>query len=131
MVKFQLGLFDDPFVDPDLPPRSSDARLLRAGRRAQAESMALLKNAEVDGVPTLPLITPLAVYVEGFPAEEAARLGDVVADPGTPTWPSSGCPPPSTRATTSSWRPSSIRARSTTGPGWWLVCATSPGAPRS
>ena len=43
--------------------------------------MVLLHNAEVDGAPTLPLTTPLSVYVEGIPAEEAARLGDVVTDP--------------------------------------------------
>jgi beta-glucosidase len=43
--------------------------------------MVLLHNATVDGVPTLPLTTPLAVYVEGVPVEEAARLGEVVSDP--------------------------------------------------
>ncbi len=82
IVKFQLGLFDDPFVDPDLAEDVVGRDdFVRAGRRAQAESMVLLHNAEVDGVPTLPLTTPLAVYVEGIPAEEAARLGDVVTDP--------------------------------------------------
>ncbi len=82
IVKFQLGLFDDPFVDPDLAAEIVGREdFVRAGRRAQAESMVLLHNAEVDGVPTLPLTTPLTVYVEGIPAEEAARLGDVVADP--------------------------------------------------
>ena len=82
IVKFQLGLFDDPFVDPDLAAEIVGREdFVRAGRRAQAESMVLLHNAEVDGVPTLPLTTPLAVYVEGIPAEEAARLGDVVTDP--------------------------------------------------
>ena len=41
----------------------------------------LLQNSTVGGVPTLPLTTPLAVYVEGIPAEEAGKLGDVVSDP--------------------------------------------------
>ena len=82
LVKFQLGLFDDPFVDPDVAEEVVGRDdFVRAGRRAQAESMVLLHNAEVDGVPTLPLTTPLSVYVEGIPAEEAARLGDVVTDP--------------------------------------------------
>jgi len=82
IVKFQLGLFDDPFVDPDRAAEIIGREdFVRAGRRAQAESMVLLHNEEVDGVPTLPLTTPLAVYVEGIPAEEAARLGDVVTDP--------------------------------------------------
>lgn len=82
LVKFQLGLFDDPFVDPDVAEEVVGRDdFVRAGRRAQAESMVLLHNAEVDGTPTLPLTTPLSVYVEGIPAEEAARLGDVVTDP--------------------------------------------------
>jgi beta-glucosidase len=82
LVKFQLGLFDDPFVDPDVAEEVVGRDdFVRAGRRAQAESMVLLHNAEVDGAPTLPLTTPLSVYVEGIPAEEAARLGDVVTDP--------------------------------------------------
>ena len=82
IVKFQLGLFDDPFVDPDEAVEVlGRADFVQAGRRAQAESMVLLHNATVDGVPTLPLTTPLAVYAEGLPAEEAARLGQVVTDP--------------------------------------------------
>ena len=82
IVKFQLGLFDDPFVDPDEAVEVlGRADFVQAGRRAQAESMVLLHNATVDGVPTLPLTTPLAVYAEGLPAEEAARLGKVVTDP--------------------------------------------------
>jgi hypothetical protein len=82
IVKFQLGLFDDPFVDPDEAVEVlGRADFVQAGRRAQAESMVLLHNTTVDGVPTLPLTTPLAVYAEGLPAEEAARLGQVVTDP--------------------------------------------------
>jgi beta-glucosidase len=82
LVKFQLGLFDDPFVDPDRAEEIVGREdFVRAGRRAQAESMVLLHNADVDGVPTLPLTTPLTVYVEGIPAEQAAQLGEVVADP--------------------------------------------------
>lgn len=82
LVKFQLGLFDDPFVDPDAAEDVVGRDdFVRAGRRAQAESMVLLQNSTVGGVPTLPLTTPLAVYVEGIPAEEAGKLGDVVSDP--------------------------------------------------
>ncbi|GAA3716324.1 glycoside hydrolase family 3 N-terminal domain-containing protein [Microlunatus aurantiacus] len=82
LVKFQLGLFDNPFVDPDVATEVIGREdFVRAGLRAQAESMVLLHNGTVDGVPTLPVTTPLAVYVEGVPAEEAARLGEVVTDP--------------------------------------------------
>ena len=76
LVKFQLGLFDDPFVDPDLAAEIVGREdFVRAGRRAQAESMVLLHNAGVDGVPTLPLTTPLTVYVEGIPAERGLPAG--------------------------------------------------------
>jgi beta-glucosidase len=77
LVKFQLGLFDDPFVDEDAAEALVGNREFRAdGRRAQAESMTLLKN---DGR-LLPLTQGAKVYVEGLPAEVAARLGEVVAD---------------------------------------------------
>lgn len=82
LVKFQLGLFDDPFVDPDAAEEIvGRADFVEAGRRAQAESMVLLRNEPVAGRPVLPLAPGLSVYVEGVPEEEAARLGEVVADP--------------------------------------------------
>ena len=78
LVKFQLGLFDDPFVDEDAAEALVGNPEFRAqGRRAQAESMALLKN---DGG-LLPRAPGGKVYVEGLPAEVAGRLGDVVTDP--------------------------------------------------
>lgn len=81
-VKFQLGLFDDPFVDEDAAEEIVGCDDFRtAGHRAQAESMVLLQNAPVGGTPVLPLATELTVYVEGIPADEAARLGEVVDDP--------------------------------------------------
>ncbi len=82
LVKFRLGLFDDPFVDEaaaaDVVGR---ADFRAAGRRSQAESVVLLKNEPVDGTPLLPLRAALRLYVEGWSAAEAARLGEVVADP--------------------------------------------------
>ena len=83
IVKFQLGLFDDPFVDEDEAERivgSEDFRT--AGHRAQAESVVLLRNETVDDRPALPLAGDgLKVYVEGLTEEEAGRLGEVVEDP--------------------------------------------------
>lgn len=82
LVKFQLGLFDDPFVDEDAAEETvGRAAYRRAGHQAQAESMVLLRNESVDGVPTLPLTRPLKVYVEGIPEPDAARLGKIVTDP--------------------------------------------------
>ena len=83
IVKFQLGLFDDPFVDEDEAERivgSEDFRT--AGHRAQAESVVLLRNETVDDRPALPLAGDgLKVYAEGLTEEEAGRLGEVVEDP--------------------------------------------------
>ena len=82
LVKFRLGLFDDPFVDEDVAEEVvGRADFRTAGHRAQAESMVLLENRAVDGTPLLPLRPGLRLYVEGWPAEEAARLGVVVDDP--------------------------------------------------
>jgi beta-glucosidase len=82
IVKFQLGLFDDPFVDEDVAEETlGRADFRRAGHRAQAESMVLLRNEPVDGAAALPLRPGLKVYVEGLPAEDAQRLGEIVEDP--------------------------------------------------
>jgi beta-glucosidase len=82
IVKFQLRLFDDPFVDEDVAEETlGRADFRRAGHRAQAESMVLLRNEPVDGAAALPLRPGLKVYVEGLPAEDAQRLGEIVEDP--------------------------------------------------
>jgi beta-glucosidase len=82
IVKFQLGLFDDPFVDEDAAAEILGRDDFRAaGHRAQAESMVLLRNEPVDKTPMLQLRTRPRVYVEGIDEAEAARLGDVVTDP--------------------------------------------------
>ena len=81
-VKFQLGLFDDPFVDEDAAEELfARADFRRTGHQAQAESMVLLRNEPVDGTAVLPLRSGLKVYTEGIPAENAARLGEIVEDP--------------------------------------------------
>ena len=82
LVKFQLGLFDDPYVDEDAADDViGRAEFRSAGRRAQAESMVLLLNEPVDGAPVLPLRPDLAVYTEDLPSADAARLGRLVDDP--------------------------------------------------
>jgi len=77
-VKFQLGLFDDPYVDVDEAERIVGNPEFRAlGERAQARSLTVLVN---EGA-VLPLRPVENVYVEGFRADEVAELGRVVADP--------------------------------------------------
>ena len=68
-VKFDLGLFDDPFVEEDAAVRVVGAPdFVQEGRRAQSESVTVLVD---DGL--LPLRPACRVYAEGF---DVAALGD-------------------------------------------------------
>ncbi|MDE3127419.1 MAG: glycoside hydrolase family 3 C-terminal domain-containing protein [Gemmatimonadota bacterium] len=71
-VKFGLGLFDHPFVDPDsAAAENGSAAHLALARRAAEESIVLLKNDRA----TLPLAATVgSVAVIGADADEA-RLG--------------------------------------------------------
>jgi beta-glucosidase len=63
-IKFQLGLFDDPYVDEDAAQsRTGRPEYVRAGERAQARSVTLLKN-ESSGNSALPLRPGLRVFSE-------------------------------------------------------------------
>ncbi|MEV4244327.1 glycoside hydrolase family 3 N-terminal domain-containing protein [Streptosporangium canum] len=74
--KFVLGLFDDPFVDPDRAEEIvGRADSVQAGIEAQSASLTLLKNGP------LPLAEGIRVYVEGVDTETAAGYGTVVATP--------------------------------------------------
>lgn len=77
-VKFQLGLFDDPYVDVDEAERIvGNAEFRALGERAQARSLTVLVNEDH----VLPLRPAGTVYVEGFRADDVAELGRVVAEP--------------------------------------------------
>jgi beta-glucosidase len=79
--KFRLGLFDQPYVDPDAAERICGSAEFRAsGMQAQRKSIVLLKNGD-HGAPVLPLAASARVYVEGIQPEVAARYGQVVASP--------------------------------------------------
>lgn len=55
-LKFQLGLFDRPYVDEAKPPHALPQEHLEIARRAAEESFVLLKNdAAVDGEKLLPI----------------------------------------------------------------------------
>lgn len=79
LVKFRLGLFDDPYVDEDEAERVvGSEEFRRAGMEAQAASVTVLQN----GAGLLPLRTGRRrVYAEGLAAEQVARLGERVARP--------------------------------------------------
>lgn len=76
--KFELGLFENPFVDEDAADDIvGRAEFRAAGEDAQRASITVLTN---DGA--LPFAAGLKLYVEGIEAEVAASFGDVVATPG-------------------------------------------------
>ncbi|SDL43367.1 glycoside hydrolase family 3 protein [Microbacterium azadirachtae] len=80
LVKFRLGLFDDPYVDEDEAERIVGAAEFRAeGERAQAESVTVLQNRDR----TLPLFRGARprIYAEGVATDALAGYGDRVAAP--------------------------------------------------
>jgi len=82
--KFVLGLFENPFVDPDEAERFVGNTELRAqGIEAQRRSCTLLKNGRAgDAGLVLPLREGTRIFCLGLDADEAARYGQVVERPG-------------------------------------------------
>jgi beta-glucosidase len=75
---FQLGLFENPYVDPDQAKASvASESFLAAGYAAQVRSSVLLKNEGNK----LPAAVGRKIYVEGISREAAAQFGSVVDDP--------------------------------------------------
>src|SRR4249919_298044 len=76
--KFILGLFDNPYVDPDHAAVTvGKAEFVAAGEDAQRRAYTLLANRDQ----ILPLDGPCRLYVEGVSAEVASQYGEVVGDP--------------------------------------------------
>jgi beta-glucosidase len=76
--KFRLGLFDDPYVDPEAAERIvGNERFRAAGEEAQRRSTVLLRNAETAGRRMLPLQGRPRLYVEGIDPEVARQYGEV------------------------------------------------------
>ncbi|WEG09366.1 glycoside hydrolase family 3 N-terminal domain-containing protein [Microbacterium horticulturae] len=74
--KFELGLFENPFVDEDAADAIVGKPEFRAaGEAAQRASITLLTNRDA----VLPLQRGLRVYVEGMDAAAAAAYGEVVS----------------------------------------------------
>jgi beta-glucosidase len=77
-MKFQLGLFDNPFVDEDLVPQVfGNPEAKAAGESAQKRAMTLLKNEES----IFPLQGGPKLYLKNIRPEVAARYGKVVDSP--------------------------------------------------
>jgi len=77
-MKFQLGLFDNPFIDEDLVPQVfGNPETEAAGAAAQKRAMTLLKN---DGS-ILPLQGRPKLFLKNIDPEVASRYGEVVDSP--------------------------------------------------
>jgi beta-glucosidase len=77
-MKFQLGLFDNPFVDLDLVPQVfGKPEHVAAGLAAQKRAMTLLKNEQQ----VLPLQGRPKIFVKNMDASVASQYGGVVASP--------------------------------------------------
>jgi beta-glucosidase len=79
--KFRLGLFDDPYVDPDHAEQIvGNERFRAAGALAQRKAIVLLKNGTTGNSAVLPLRGRPRLYVENITPETAAAYGQVVQD---------------------------------------------------
>ena len=75
-LKFALGLFDDPYVDPAEAERLvGNAEFAAAGVRAQQRAITLLRRGP------LPLRRGIRMHLDGVDPAVAARYGEVVAHP--------------------------------------------------
>ena len=80
--KFRLGLFDNPYVDPDAAERIvGNSRFRERGEYAQRKSIVLLKNGDHGGAPVLPLSGRPRLYVENVDRDVAARYGEIAERP--------------------------------------------------
>jgi beta-glucosidase len=77
--KFILGLFDNPYVDPDHAAATvGKAEFVTAGAEAQRRAYTLLTNRDQ----LLPLRKGRKLHLEGVSEEIASRYGNVVSTPG-------------------------------------------------
>ncbi|MFT3891524.1 MAG: glycoside hydrolase family 3 N-terminal domain-containing protein [Anaerolineales bacterium] len=77
-LKFQLGLFDNPFVDESqLPQIFGNPKSITAGRVSQERAMTLLKNEEN----VLPLKNRPKIFIKNIDPAVAAEYAQVVDSP--------------------------------------------------
>ncbi len=82
LVKFQLGLFDNPFVDEEAAANLvGSAASRRAGLEAQSRSVTLLKNGLSADEPVLPFPPGIKVYSEGIDLASVSRTAIPVPTP--------------------------------------------------
>lgn len=78
-LKFQLGLFDNPFVDEKKAAAIvGSPEFMKAGEDAQRRSLTLLKN-DGHALPLAP--NKLKIYIKNINPKIAAEYGTIVTDP--------------------------------------------------
>jgi len=81
-IKFQLGLFDNPFVDvANAEKIVGNPEFKAAGELAQRKSIVLLKNDQAGKEKILPLKQGLKIYIENIDPVKAGKYGTVVEKP--------------------------------------------------
>lgn len=82
LIKFRLGLFDNPFVDEDAAEAIvGNAETRRVALETQSRSVTVLKNSVVRDAPPLPLSRSARVYAEGIDPNALARAVTPAASP--------------------------------------------------
>lgn len=81
--KYALGLFDNPFVDvSQIAQKVGTEEAMRLGRESQMRAMTLLKNADRESAPALPLGKgSLTVYLDGLDAAAVTEYAAVADSP--------------------------------------------------
>lgn len=72
--KFKLGLFDNPYQQPDAIKVFGNKTLAEKGREAQRKSLVLLKNENN----ILPLKPGIKIYLQGFNKEEVKSYASAI-----------------------------------------------------
>lgn len=82
-AKFEMGLFENPYVDADKAGEIVGRQdFMEKGKAAQRRSIVLLKNSPAtDGTAVLPLRKEVRIYTENIDNTVAAQYGTVVATP--------------------------------------------------
>lgn len=81
-VKFELGLFENPFVDVEKAEKIiGNADFRAAGELAQRKSIVLLKNGTIGTGSALPLKQGLNIFIKNIDPQIAGNYGTVVKSP--------------------------------------------------
>ncbi len=81
-LKFQLGLFDNPYVDESTAEMTcAKSEFVDKARLAQRKSVVLLKNSSYEDTQVLPLTGHPKVYIENMDQAIVSQYADIVAQP--------------------------------------------------